>query len=276
MRVAFTLTLTLTSLPGLARADEPPEDMTPCQDPLIDPIVTPVRDAQLDAQRSACMRNDITAGLRAHALVDTPGFHGVLGGDLELGRHIVIAKAHELSAAITFVNYTFVQTAVNKITHTGFGPVVLGGAAGKAIGTGARAAVSLRFEVPFTHDGSDTVRSSAQLLGLVSASLSPRITLHARLGSMTRVASSLGGETYRLAFGAGSDLVWHPRTRLALQLGLESMAGWDGGLDHVLARAGVQWRMRGGAWHLRAGAGVPIAGNERTNAILDVAIVVDR
>jgi hypothetical protein len=48
------------------------------------------------------------------------------------------------------------------------------------------------------------------------------------------------------------------------------------GLDHVLVRAGVHWRVRGDRTRLRVGAGVPVAGNERTNAILDLALVRDR
>lgn len=258
-------------LPALAYAD------APCDDPVTDPVVTPVRDGQLDAQRGACLRAEYFGGLRAHALVDTPGFHGVLGGDLELGRRFIVAKAHELSAALTFMNYTFAQNAVNKSAQVGFGPVVIGAAAGGAIGRDARAAMSLRLELPFTrHNSDDTLRSSAQLLGLVSGSLGPPVVLHARLGAIGRVTSSLGGETQRLAFVAGGDLVWHLRTRLALQAGVDAMAGWNVGFDHLLARAGVQWRLRGGAWHLRVGVGAPVSGNERTNAIVDLTLVVDR
>jgi hypothetical protein len=248
----------------------------PCDDSVIDPVVTPVRDAQLDAQRAACLRSELSAGLRAHALIDTPGFRGVLGGELELGGRRIIGKAHELSAALTLFDYTFVQNAVNKVTHTGYGPIILGAAAGKPIAAHAHAALSLRLEVPFSDDERDTTRTSAQLAGLVSGELSPRVTLHARLAAIGRITSSLGGETYRLAFVAGTDLAFHVRPRIAIHTGTDVMAGWTAGVDHLLVRGGVHWRARGGGWRLRIGGAVPIAGHERTNAILDVAILVDR
>ncbi len=258
-------------VPALAHADD---DVTPCAAAVIDPIVTPVRDGQLDAQRGACLRQQLSVGLGAHALIDTPGFHGVLGGGLELGGSLIVAKAHEFSAALTLVDYTFVQNAVNKVGHVGYGPIVLGAAANGSIGRGARAALALRVEVPYTDDQTDTVRSSAQLLGVVSGALAGSIVLHARLGAIGRITSSLGGETARLALVAGTDFAWQLRPRLALHLGGETMAGWDVSVDHFLLRAGVHWRMHG-TWRLRAGVGAPL-GAERTNAILDVAILVDR
>jgi hypothetical protein len=254
-----------------ARAEEDP---TPCADAVIDPIVTPVRDGQLDAQRGACLRQQVWAGIGAHALIDTPGFHGVLGGGLELGGSVIVAKAHELSAALTLVDYTFVQNAVNKVSHLGYGPVVLGAAANGSIGRGARGALALRVEVPFTDDQTDTLRSSAQLLGVVSGALAARHVLHARLGAIGRLTSSLGGETRRIALVAGGDFAWQLRPRIAVHLGGEVMAGWDVSVDHFLLRAGVHWRIRG-AWRLRAGVGAPL-GAERTNAIIDLAILADR
>ncbi len=263
--------MVVCAAPLLARAD------APCDDSVIDPVVTPVRDAQLDAQRGACLRDELSAGVRAHVLIDTPGFHGVLGGELDLGGRIVVAKAHELSAALTLFDYTFVQNAVNKITHTGYGPLVLGAAAGSAIASRARAALSLRIEVPLTDDERDTTRLGGQLAGIISGSLSPRVTLHARLAAIGRLTSSLGGETYRLAFIAGTDLAFHVRPRVALQVGTDVMAGWASGVDHVIARAGIHLRLReGGASRLRIGAGVPFAGSEQTNAILDVTVLIDR
>src|SRR5689334_15890991 len=113
------LALVLVLAPALANA-EPVAEMSddPCAMAIVDPIVTPVRDAYLDAQRSACFRNELSAGLDAHALIDTPGFHGVLGGDLALGGRMIIKKAHELSVQVRVVDYEFVQNAVNKVTNT--------------------------------------------------------------------------------------------------------------------------------------------------------------
>lgn len=272
--------LALLLVPRMAAAEPPPlpsfDHAPPCDQPILDPVVTAVRDAKLDLQRSACMRQQVTAGINAHALVDTPGYHGVLGGDLTLAASTIIGKAHELSAELRVIDYAFVQDAVNKVTHTGFGPLVLGAAAGKPISPHANAALSLRVEMPATRGDSDTLRSSAQLAGLVTGLLSPHVALHGRLATLGSVASSEGGTTKQLAFAAGLDLAWLARPTVALHLGADMMGGWQAGFDHLLARTGVHWRPRRYTWRMRLGVGLPVAGDERTNAIVDLAFVVDR
>lgn len=266
--------------PMTARAERPivpPADHAPpCEHPVTDPVVTPIRDARLDLQRSACMRQALSVGVDANALIDTPGFHGVLGGGLVIGGSMILAKAHEVSAELQLVSYEFVQTAVSKVTNVGVGPLVLGGAAGTSIGERGAAALVLRVEVPYTRDNTDTIHTGAQLGGVVSGTLSSRVILHARLASLGSIASSTGGTTKQLAFIAGTDLAWHVRKPVALALGADVMAGWQASFDHLLLRTGVHWRPRGYAWRLRVGVGVPLAGAERTTAVLDAAFVVDR
>lgn len=252
--------LLLLLAPALAEAD-------PCEG-VRDPIVTPVRDAYLDTQRSACLRDEAFVALAPRALIDTPGFHGVLGGDLSIGGRLVIHEAHEISVQLRAVDYAFVQNAVNKVTHTGFGPVVIGTAA-----RSGNAALALRLELPYTQSF-DTLRTSAAIEGLYSADLAPRLTLHGRLTALGMVASSEAGDTHRLAFRAGADLVWQSRPTFAAQIGADLMAGWAQGFDDVLLRAGVHWAVAG-LWRLRSGVGVPVGGSERTNAIVDVAVIHD-
>ncbi|HUS29645.1 MAG TPA: hypothetical protein VMZ53_14125, partial [Kofleriaceae bacterium] len=246
-----------------------------CDDAVIDPVVTPMRDAYLDAQRSACLRDELSAGLDVHALIDTPGFHGVLGGDLALGGRMIVKQAHELSVHVRVVDYAFVQNAVNKVTNTGLGPVVLGAAAGKAMSETARAALVLRVELPFTRDNMDTMRSAAEIGGVMTGKLSSSVTLNARLSALGMHASSLAGSTSRLAFRAGTDVVWQPRRTIGLQAGAELQAGWTRGFDAVLLRAGIHWAIHGGPWRFRSGIGAPIGGTERTNAIVDIAVLHD-
>lgn len=259
--------------PALARADDTQGD-DPCTSAVIDPVVTPVRDIDLDAQRSACVRQDVSARSLSHALIDTPGFHGVLGGDLTLGGHLIIRKAHELSAQLRVVDFSFVQNAVNKVTNTGFGPLVIGVATGNWIGDGARGAIAAQVELPYTRDQMDTQHVSGQVAGLVTGKLANRVILHARLGALGMHAESVAGSTNRLAFRAGTDIAWHVRARVALIGGADISAGWVHGFDHLLLRAGVHWRMTHSSdWRLRAGLGAPVGGAERTNAVLDLAVV---
>jgi hypothetical protein len=269
MKIAALLVL---MVPAIAFAD--PTDV--CDHAIVDPIVTPVRDAYLDAQRSACFRNELSAGLDAHALIDTPGFHGVLGGDLALGGRMVIKKAHELSLHIRVVDYEFVQNAVNKVTNTGVGPIVIGAAAGKPMSDTSRIAAVLRVELPFTRDNMDTTRSAGEVGVVVTGWLGHRFVLNARLSLLGMHASSTAGSTSRLAFRAGTDIVWKPQTRnVAFQAGADVMAGWTHGFDAVIARAGIHWAIHGGPWRFRSGVGVPIGGTERTNAILDITVLHD-
>jgi hypothetical protein len=243
----------------------------PCGPAVIDPIVTPVRDVDLDAQRSACLRRDISVRLLGHALIDTPGFHGVLGGDLALAGHFLARDWLELSAQLRVVDFTFVQNAVNMATNTGFGPLVVGA----ALGTGGRSPVALvaQLELPYTRDNMDTLRTSGQLAVVVTSRLADSLLLHGRLGALGMHAESLAGSTNRLALRAGGDVAWRLRTRLALHAGADISAGWYHGFDHVLLRAGVHWQPTATDWRLRAGVGAPLGGSERTNAVLDVAIV---
>jgi hypothetical protein len=247
--------------PALAAAD-------PCDSAVIDPIVTPVRDVDLDAQRSACLRQELSAGLVAHALIDTPGFHGVLGGDLAIAGRLRVREYLELSAQLRVVDFSFVQNAVNKTTNTGAGPLVVGAAYGFS-----RAAIVAQLELPYTRNEMDTLHVSGALGVVYTGPLADELVLHARLGALGMHAESVAGGTNRLALRAGTDVAWHLRTRLALQAGAEISAGWYGGFDHVLLRAGVHWQMTATDWRLRAGLGAPVGGSERTNAVLDLAVV---
>lgn len=247
---------------SVARAGEP------CASAVIDPIVTPVRDIDLDAQRSACLRDELSIRMLGHALIDTPGFHGVLGGELAIAGRLVMRRWLELSAQLRVVDFAFVQNAVNQVTNTGFGPLVVGAAYGFT-----RMALVAQLELPYTRDEMDTLRVSGALGAVYTGPLADQLVLHARLGALGMHAESLAGSTNRLALRAGGDVAWHLRTRLALQAGAEISAGWYGGFDHLLLRAGVHWQMTASDWRLRAGVGAPLGGSERTNVVLDVGLV---
>lgn len=253
--------LALLLVPSIAAAD-------PCES-VRDPIVTPLRDPYLDTQRSACVRDEVFVALAPRALIDTPGFHGVLGGDLSLGGRVVVGKVHELSIQLRALDYAYVVNAVNEVAHAGFGPIVVGTAA-----THGPAAIALRVELPYTRDDWATLHTSVAAEGIVSTDLAPRLTLHSRLTALGMVASSEAGSTRRLAFRAGADLAWQPRKTFAVQAGGDLMAGWAHGFDAVLVRVGTQWAMSA-AWRLRSGVGVPLGGSDRTNAIVDLAVVHD-
>jgi hypothetical protein len=253
-------------LPAVAAAD-------PCEDALGDPVATPLRET--DAQRGACLRDELTTHLRGHALIDTPNFHGVVGGELGIGARFVVRERLELGARARVVDATFVQTAVNKVTAARFGPLAIGAAIDVPFDAHARLAVVALVELPYTRDAMETAHTSGQLGLAFTGALAPRWRLHARFGAHGAYARSLGGSTRRVALRAGTDLAWRFRPRWALHAGLDSEGGWRDGFSMLLARTGIAWRPRGGAYRATLAAGAPLGGDEPTTAIVTLGVARD-
>jgi hypothetical protein len=194
----------------------------------------------------------------------------VIGGDLALGGRIVLGERFELGVRLRAVDYTLVQTAVNKVTEARFGPLALGGAAAIDQDLTLFALV----EVPFTRDEMDTLHASGQLGLAFTTALSADWFVHARFGGVFAYASSAAGDTVRGALRAGTDLVWHPRHRFALHAGADVEAGWRDGLGFVLARIGVAIRI-GASHRFVFGAGAPLGGDEPTTAIATFGVSRD-
>jgi hypothetical protein len=255
--------LVLTALlPGLA-------DASPCDDAIVEPIATPIRET--DIQRSACLHDELSSALVTHALIDTPNFHGVIGSELALAGRRVVHPRVELFARLRVVDYTFVQTAVNKVTAARFGPL----AAGAAFSLAPELALVALAELPYTRDEMDTLHASGHLGLAFTAPLASRHAIHARFATIAAVASSDGGTTSRLALRAGADLSWHPRRRHAFHYGLETEGGWRDGFSTLLMRAGWQWRPGGSLYRTTLGVGAPLLGDEPTTAIVSIGVARD-
>ncbi len=250
-------------------------DAEPCHDAVTDPPATPLHDVGIDAQRSACLRSELAAGLTAHALIDTPNFHGVLGGDLALAGRLVLGDHVEVGARARLVDYIFAQTAVTKASATRFGPLVLAAALGTAMSERSQVAVIALVEVPYTRDDTATIHTSGQLAAVVTGALAPRWLVHGRLGAIGAVAGSAGGETRRLALRAGADLAWRVRRSVAVTSGIDTEAGWNGGFGTLLVRAGLGLSPRGGAWRGQLGVGIPLGGDDATTAIVTLGLARD-
>ena len=251
-----------------ARAD-------PCADAIVDPVATPVRDAGLDVQRGACARSMLTGELLAHALIDNPGFHGVSGGELDLGARLALGSHFEVGAQLRALDAAYVVNAVNSVLGAAFGPLVVTGAMGDPLGPHGRVALVGALELPITRSDTGTTRIGGQLAAVVTGELTPSLVLHARLGAVAAAAASAGGAVSWLAFRAGADLAWRTSAHVALQAGGDVEAGWYGGLDHVLVRAGIRFAPHAGRWRGSVGLGFPLGGGERTTAIADFGIARD-
>ena len=246
---------------------------SPCDDALDDPAATPIRET--DAQRGACLRDELATHLLGHALIDTPNFHGVLGGELGITARTVVGERLELGVRARVVDATFVQTAVNKVTTTRFGPLAAGAALDLPFDDRARLAAVALVELPYTRDAMETAHTSGQLGLVFTGMLSSRWRVHARFGALAAYAASSGGSTVRYALRAGTDLAWRFRARWALHAGVDSEGGWRDGFSMLLARTAIAWRPRGGAYRTTLAAGAPLAGDEPTTAIVSIGVARD-
>ncbi len=269
MKVAVVV---LLATARIAAADDVPLD--PCRDSILDPVATPVRDVGIDAQRGACLRDEIGAGLFGSALIDMPGFHGVLGGGLRAAGRMRIGSSFELDLGLRILRYQFVQNAVNKVTKIQTGPVTLGGMWAGRLGDGSRVALVATLEIPGTRYEQDTTHLGGELTAVISAAMSETTVLHARLGALGATAFSAGGSTHRFALRAGADLTRSFGHRLTLAAGADVEAGWYAGLDHINLRLALHLRLTG-PWRGQLGVGLPVGGEERTNAILALGVVRD-
>lgn len=245
----------------------------PCDDAVLDPVATPIRAAGIDDQRAACLRDELALHAGGTALVDTPGFHGVLAGHLRGGARVRLRDRFEVDVAVQLLEAAFVQNAVNTATRVALGPVTVGGAFAAATTPDLALALVASIEVPGTRTNDDPVRASGELTAVITRELGPDTRLHGRFGGVWMLAASTAGDTERVAVRAGADLSHRVRRPVSLQIGAEAQTGWyRGGLDHVSVRAGVRLEIHRG-WDGAIGIGLPVGGEERTNAVLDLGVV---
>lgn len=244
-----------------------------CYDSLLDPVVTSIRDAGIDTQRAACLRDELAIRLGGAALVDTPGFHGVLSGHLRGSARARVRRNIEVGADVQLLDAAFVQNAVNTATRLALGPITVNGAYWAAENENVSLVLAGSLELRGTQTSDDTVRTSGELTAVVSAELAPAARLHARFGGVWMLAASTAGDTERVAFRAGVDVTRRFIRPISVLIGAEVQTGWyGGGLDHVNLRAGFQFRLHRG-WRGAIAIGVPVGGEERTNVVLDLGAV---
>lgn len=238
-----------------------------CEYELVDPVPTPLLDAGLDDQRAACLRTEIGLSTTTHFLIDPEEFHGHVGGDAILDLRHVFHRELELGARLRVIDVGYVQTAVNKELETQYGPLIVSAAWGRRLAPSARFAIVGTAEIPYTRDETETLHTGGELTGLVTGALSEHWTLHARLGAIGAVADSEGGTSKRLAMRAGVDIGWRSAgSRIGLLTGIETQAGFTGGLDVVMLREGFQLHV-GQLYRLISGLGIRLTGEDHTNVI---------
>jgi len=238
-----------------------------CEYELVDPVPTPFLDAGIDDQRAACLRTEIGIALTTHFLIDPEEFHGHVGGDAILDLRHVFHRELELGARLRVIDVGYVQTAVNKVTETQFGPLLVSAAWGRRLAPSARVALVASAEVPYTRNERETTHTGGELTALVTGALSEHWTVHGRLGALAAIADSEGGTSRRLAMRSGIDVAWRSSgSRIGLITGIETQAGITGGLDVVALREGFQLHL-GKLYRLVSGVAIRLTGNDHTNLV---------
>jgi hypothetical protein len=254
-------------LPAIANDD-------PCFDSVHDPVPLGLRDAGFDAGVGACVRSEVTARLGAHAIIDTPGFYGQLGGELNFGASFTLTPGLQVGFGYRAPEYEFAQNAVTKATALAYGPLQLHVKASSNLEFGNRpvyGAVFFQASIPYTSAELQTVALGGQLTGLVTLGLARSWFLHGRFGVVMGATSSGGGTTLRAAGRGGADVNFNLRSWLDLAAGVDIQGGWFRSFDHVLVKLAAHWRVRG-RWRVETGVGAPFLGKDRTNVIFTLGL----
>jgi len=276
VRAWLVVVLLLAPARALAEPAGDPARDDFCDDAIVDPAAVGLRAGNFDAVRGACLRSELDLRLDTRALIDPDDFHGMLGGDLQIGVRTLEDFGLEWGLSLQIADYTFAQTAVVTASQATYGPFSLHGALGRRLRDDLQVTAYLRTEVPFTRSLLDVSMAGSQAAALASWDAHRRVVLHGRIAALFWYASSQAGDDVRGAALVSTDASIRAIRWLDAIAGLELQAGWYGaGVDHLAARAGAHWRVRG-AWRVEVAAVVPFAGAERTNAALTIAVRQDR
>lgn len=246
-----------------------------CDDPIDQPIAVAWRAAGADATRGACLHPDVALELGGRAVIDTPAYYGTLGGAASIVARFVENDHFEWGLGLRLVDVAYVQNAVWKLTDAGYGPVLAHAALGDRVTLGGRAlqrAVAVRLVLPFTESRLEGSTGAAQLAGVATWHLRPRLRVHGRAMVLGWYGAAVTGTSVRGAVALSTDVSWRAVRWLTPTAGVDVQLGWYGaGLDHVAVRAGAHWRVKG-RWRAEAAAGVPVLGAERQDVAVTVGV----
>jgi hypothetical protein len=254
-----------------------PDD--PCRDPLLAPIAPPVRDTGFDRAIDACPAARLALSARG-AELDEAGVE-LREASLFVEVSHLLLRDVEIAAGGRALDTRFAEGAGVDDDDLEAGPVYLAARARFAArhlgGRPLRLAWGLRLDLPWTDTrvGTDAAVVAAAPQLAASLGLAPRVALHARLAALLGLTRIPGDIETRRAVVGSSDLAWAPIGVLALAAGIEAQAGWfESGLDHLLVRGGLRVPF-GCRARLHLGAAAPVAGDEPTDLVGELAFALD-
>jgi hypothetical protein len=269
-------------LPAEARADRAAaarlQEGDPCADRMLAVLAPPVRETGFDRGQSACLAGAFVARGRAGAVLDDPELYESAIGSVDLELRWMYLVDLELTVGARAIEDSDVRGAEGEDAR--FGPIYAAAAAGRgtrAFGRPLRLAWALRLDLPWTTSGpgdEPTVAASPQISA--SLGLGSRLAGHARVGGLLWLTRPPDDVDTRRALAVSTDLTWAPARWIAGGLGVEAQTGWHGfALDHLALRGGLRVGLGGRARIELTAAALP-AGREPTDAVLELAVVVDR
>jgi hypothetical protein len=258
--------------------------VAPCDDAaLLAPADVGIRDTGFDAPAPACARRGVYVTGRGHALVDTADFYGTLAASSWIGARWVLPGSnsdHEFELGARVVDLRFTQTAVITVTETTIGPIYAGVSLFPTrIGDDHAYRLRLRAELDYTNTAYDGLAAGALAENAFTTRISSTLAWHNRLALLAFRTSPVDGPQFRTAAAASTDLGQSLSRNWSLAYGLEAQTGWYGygttALDHLLARAAARVRLAG-RHDLALTIAIPLAGEERTNAVVALGWLIER
>lgn len=211
--------------------------------------------------RRVCPHNEvsISASLMAidvadDLIVEDGNFYATLAGAGEISGSWKFSDRGELFASLEAVKYRYVQNATLIKDHLGLGFLSLG-ATYQTWSRGSNIlAASGRMTLPTAFGYYENAWPLAFDFGLALASRpSPRLSVHAQLGSVLSFAVSHGDPGTQAGVQLLAGLEYTPWDWLGLVLDLGALLGYREGLDQLTLGAGFRFRI----WE---GLGIELAG----------------
>jgi hypothetical protein len=233
----------------------------PCDDAVVEPVTIGLIDGGFDRGRTACQRAEVSGRVVGGIAPDA------YSGDLLLAGRTTYGSM-EWGLGVRLLAVERLRDGAED-TDTGYGPVEAQVAFGGGAGALVWAAYAIA-ELPYTSDDLDVTVGAIQLGGAALYAVGEGLVVHGRLAGLGGFSTS-NDETETSAGAAASmDATIRIAPWLWLGAGVDVQVGWfDGGLDHVAARAGAHWRVFG-PWRLELGGVVPVAGDQPR----DLAVVL--
>lgn len=218
-------------------------------------------DGDLGVVRRALPRTEAAIAIRPAAIVDTPGFYGMIGAALEVSGSYQLDARREVFASVNALQLRFIQNATLTKTQLALGATSLGYSTSRLVGERAVARF-VRLHLPtsteYPHAPPYGVEGGLSGRGDVTPSLS----WHGGLSAAVTFAQSAAAGTHPqalvslLAGGA-----WTPRTWLSIVVDLAARLGPLSTLE--LLAPGLGLRFRAGDLGFELQAVVPVAGSSR-------------